>query len=265
MASDNNEQFWVDDPSELYKNFLVVIPTKNMTRNQQLNAISRLVIYILILLIFCSNTAMLIIIGIVVLLFITLAHKLFYYNTVVQTIIKPETALTTAETEGFTNLEKVQSGYYDSDNNLILGYRQNPYLKLPNNNDAYNVYDLIDCDKNMCRRPTPNNPFMNPSLFEFGTENPPAACNVDDEEIKDSMKVNYDHMLFRDVADVWERKNAERQFFTLPNTAIPNNQTEFAKWLYWIPAFDNCKESGSACLRQDTLRTVNSRTRGYKH
>ena len=226
-----------------------------MTKIQQLNALTRLVLYIMILCLLFSEAALFIIIGIVVLIFITLAHRLFYNGYFY--VPKPKSE------EGFTDLQRLQSGYYDSDNNLILGYRQPPYLKLPNSNDAYNVYEMIDCDKNKCRRPTPNNPFMNPSLLEFGTENPPAACNVNDEEIKEDIRVNYDHMLFRDVSDVWERKNSSRQFFTLPNTAIPNNQTEFAKWLYWLPISANCKEDGSACLRYNSLVNVNNEPRRH--
>src|SRR3990172_5430040 len=208
IISNKEEQFWADDPGELYKNykFLVIVPTKNMTKIQQLNALTRLILYIMVLCLLLSEAGLFIIVGIMILVFITLAHRLFY--------------------------------------------------------NAYNVYDLIDCDKNMCRRPTPNNPFMNPGLLEFGPENPPVACNVNDEEIKEDIKVNYDHMLFRDVSDVWERQNSQRNFFTLPNTAIPNNQTEFAKWLYWIPGFANCKESGN-CLRYDSLVPVSSEPRRH--
>ena len=268
IISNKEEQFWADDPGELYKNykFLVIVPTKNMTKIQQLNALTRLILYIMVLCLLLSEAGLFIIVGIMILVFITLAHRLFYndYFPVPknQNNIKNTESTKSENIEGFTDLHKIQSGYYDSDNNLILGYRQPPYLKLPHSENAYNVYDLIDCDKNMCRRPTPNNPFMNPGLLEFGTENPPVACNVNDEEIKEDIKVNYDHMLFRDVSDVWERQNSQRNFFTLPNTAIPNNQTEFAKWLYWIPGFANCKESGN-CLRYDSLVPVSSEPRRH--
>jgi len=107
--------------------------------------------------------------------------------------------------------------------------------------------------ENICRRPTVDNPLMNRAATEFGSEGIiiPAACNANDEDIKDEIRVNFNHELFRDLEDVWERKNSQRQFYTMPNTAIPNNQTEFAKWLYELPMTANCKEFQGACLRYD--------------
>ncbi|ARF09415.1 hypothetical protein Indivirus_1_38 [Indivirus ILV1] len=110
---------------------------------------------------------------------------------------------------------------------------------------------VVNRIQNLCRKPTINNPFMNPAATEFGEYSLPAACNADDEDIKNDIKVNFNHELFRDVEDVFERKNSQRQFYTLPNTAVPNNQTEFANWLYKLPTSANCKEDTSACLRYE--------------
>jgi hypothetical protein len=139
-----------------------------------------------------------------------------------------------------------KSGYFDSANYLIMDPKQTPFASCPEGTGVVNQLP------NVCRLPTINNPLMNPAATEFGVNNLPAACNANDEDIQDEIKVNFNHELFRDVeSEVWERRNSIRQFYTLPNTAIPNNQTEFANWLYRLPTSANCKEDTSACLRYD--------------
>ena len=36
---------------------------------------------------------------------------------------------------------------------------------------------------------------------------------------------------YRDPNDIYNRISSERQFYTTPNTTVPNDQTGFAKWL----------------------------------
>ena len=93
---------------------------------------------------------------------------------------------------------------------------------------------------------------MNSDILNYNTGDPPEACNVDDELIKEDMKVNFNHELFRDVDELWERKNSQRQFYTTPNTTVPNNQKEFAEWLWKVPK--TCKEDQQGCLRWEDLR-----------
>ena len=46
--------------------------------------------------------------------------------------------------------------------------------------------------------------------------------------------------------------NSQRQFYTMPNTTIPNAQDDFAKWLYANPK--TCKEDQEFCLRYEDVR-----------
>lgn len=148
----------------------------------------------------------------------------------------------------------IESGYFDSDNYLIIGPKQTPF-----NGGVHTSSIRPSCPSgtgvvnqlaNVCRRPSIDNPFMNPAATEFGVDNLPVACNANDEDIQEEIRVNFNHELFRDVeSEVWERGNSQRQFYTLPNVAIPNNQVEFANWLYRLPTSANCREDTSACLR----------------
>lgn len=102
-----------------------------------------------------------------------------------------------------------------------------------------------------CTPPTRNNPFMNILMNEWA-DNPtrPAACEYPgvDQEIEDHF--NYD--LYKDIDDLYEKNNGQRQFFTMPYTTIPNDQGSFAKWLYSVPS--TCKEDQENCIRYEDLR-----------
>ena len=279
----NREKFWLDDPSELYKNsnYTKFIPQYEMTRNQQLNALTRFCIYMIILILAFNRGESILIIPIVILIGIILFKKFQKnddesQNKELDKIIKirkdkddAEERLKTEEYahDGTPNLKTfeemseeaekekgyiIKSGIYDSNNNLTLGQKENPsnYLRKKEKN-YYTVDEIIDYEKNTCRRPTIDNPLMNPAATEFGSFGVPEACNATDDDIQESIKVNFDHKLFRDVDELWERENSQRQFYTMPNTAVPNNQKEFSEWLYLLPS--NCKESGEACLRYDPL------------
>ena len=49
----------------------------------------------------------------------------------------------------------------------------------------------------------------------------------------------------RDVGDLYGKSNDQRQYYTMPSTTIPNNQTSFAKWCYGVGP--TCKESSIYC------------------
>jgi hypothetical protein len=147
----------------------------------------------------------------------------------------------------------LESGYYDSDNRLMVGRFQeaNPpsIEKL-----KFNLKDYTEFEKETCRRPDKENPFMNPLLNDI-TLNPedpePVACNADDEEIKEKIVDCYNENLYRDVEDLFERYNSQRQFYTVPHM-YPNDQKSFADWCY---KDDNiCKVDQSKCLKYEDLR-----------
>jgi len=146
---------------------------------------------------------------------------------------------------------RIQTGSYDSEGRLIIGNTNE------SNEDPiiyYTAGEIEEFKKGTCKKPTEDNPFMNPTFTDFNNGDPPAACNVDDDQINDEMKVNFNHQLFRDVDEIWEKENSQRNFYTMPNTAVPNNQKEFAMWLYGgSNRYPDCKTDGN-CLRYEDLR-----------
>ncbi len=89
--------------------------------------------------------------------------------------------------------------------------------------------------KKECVKPTVDNPFMNVLLTDYkegSKRNNKDACDIDNKNIRKSMKEKYDERLFRSVDDIYMNSSGDRQFYTMPVTDIVNDQTGFAKWLY---------------------------------
>jgi hypothetical protein len=111
-----------------------------------------------------------------------------------------------------------------------------------------------------CTKPTLDNPFMNVTMKDYLNIDPetnvtvdrPKACDISDETIKKSMDDMFNNNLFKDVNDVFGKMNSQRQFYTMPNTQIPNAQDDFAKWLYMNPK--TCKEDQNFCLKYEDVR-----------
>ena len=100
-----------------------------------------------------------------------------------------------------------------------------------------------------CRVPTKENPFMNPTLDDYGNNaSPPKSCpSYNNKGVQRRVDELFNEDLYRDVKDVFNKNNSQRQFYTVPGSKVPNDQSSFANWLYGTPP--TCKEgNGIACL-----------------
>jgi len=113
------------------------------------------------------------------------------------------------------------------------------------NGDKESVQNM---DKS-CRIPTKDNPFMNPELSDFGNnmEIKGACTSFDNKGIQKKIDEYFDEGVFKEFSDIFNNKNSQRQFFTVPGRDIPNDQGSFAQWLYGSPP--TCKEGNQIdCL-----------------
>jgi hypothetical protein len=150
-------------------------------------------------------------------------------------------------------------------------------------NQEYNEYYRNEY-KNQCRKPSFKNPMMNhlqtdytkkfdyDDLNNINLENHneinltrdeinnlefnrkisnPVPCNSDNEIIEDNLNFRFSQDMYKDIEEVYDRKNSQRQFFTVPHY-IPNDQEGFGKFLYDFPP--TCKEDQSRCLRYQEFR-----------
>ena len=73
------------------------------------------------------------------------------------------------------------------------------------------------------------------------------ACNIKNKKINKLINKKFKSNIFNDIEDVYDRKNSQRQFYTMPSTTIPNDQDTYQKWLYKTPK--TCKEgNGNQCF-----------------
>lgn len=104
--------------------------------------------------------------------------------------------------------------------------------------------------KDRCYEPTPENPFMNILVNEFSENvDRPPACHVDDENVKDKINEYYNSKLFRDVADIYNTRQAFDRPYTQPSTTIPNDRETFTEYLFHdvIHGNTNCKVASTQC------------------
>jgi hypothetical protein len=240
----SDDKFWIDDPTVLYKNgnYLQVIPDSSMTRIQQLNAITRLCIYFIIILLLFGKAGSWLYVPLIIIVLIVILYNIYVSDPYDTQKANKEHFIP----DDFDYNEDIETGHYDSNGDLLLNREYGPFKVI---NKRYTDEDPLN---KQCKEPTKDNPFMNPEIVEYNTDDPPVACNADDEEIKDQLEERFNENLFMDIEDLWGLKNSQRQFYTVPIPAIPNDQTEFANWLYKTEL--TCKEDQEQCLRFEPLQ-----------
>lgn len=265
MAYNNvNPPFWIKDPTVLYKDskYLEFIPTFDMSRVEQLNALTRFAIYFIILALILGKTGTWIPIAVLFILFLIFLYLIsgvdpkndrdeaFRIRGIDEKDILDNEKPINKEEDGEPFV--IEAGYYDSDNQLrvdrYLGSKTSARRKTRFSLEDYTAYQRA-----IAREPTTDNPLMNPLLddISLGPDDGPVAANADDDDIKNKITENYNDKLFRDIDDLFERQNSQRQFYTVPKT-YPNDQTSFANWLY---KNDNiCKVDQRYCLKDEDYR-----------
>jgi hypothetical protein len=243
----DHQKFWLDDFTVLFNKEYIkqLYPTKDMNRDEKLNAVSRLVILLTFLGYIITMSTTIFIIGA-----ITLGVIAILYN--IQKRSEPDAVKSGINTkEGFVS-------------NL--------------NNPAF--YQAL---KNEFTTPSIRNPLMNPTLMEIN-ENPtrrnaapsfnPAVEKDINEAAKQAISRGFDinaSNLVHNGQDALDRKpnhtsaetyselfgtlgdnsvfeSSMRNFFSTPSSRIPNDQTAFANFCYGD--MTSCKEGNEfACGR----------------
>ena len=98
-----------------------------------------------------------------------------------------------------------------------------------------------DSEAQTCQKPTPENPFMNVMLTDYvSNPNKNSACLHSDPQITQKVEKYFDNNLYKDVEDLWDHRNSQRQYITTPVTTIPNDRESFMKWCWGTT--NVCKE-----------------------
>ena len=66
---------------------------------------------------------------------------------------------------------------------------------------------------------------------------------------------NLDERIFKDLGDNFVFNQSMRNFYTMPNTNVPNNQKEFAEFCYGN--MPSCKEQDPLACSKHSIRHIN--------
>ena len=110
-------------------------------------------------------------------------------------------------------------------------YLHNTSEKFVNNLENKNEYEYV--------KPSFDNPFMNVSYDDYVKKPDRESIskkylgnNEVTERINTDIEDKFNYNLYKDMSDIYDKNNSQRQFYTNPITTIPNDQTSFANWLY---------------------------------
>jgi hypothetical protein len=195
------DPFWIDYPTILLDKHRLIefVPTEDMSVNEKLNAVTRFLVYLGVLIAIVYKTTTPLYIPIIGCAVVYLAH------------------------EHYPNMQKGgnSSGALSS-NNVQLPSAKNPFMNVL-------MTDYID------------NPQRKP------------AGDIDLPAVRDSMDKHFSQGLYKDINNVWDRNNSQRQYYTNPSTTIPNDRDSFMKWCWKTPY--TCKDGNLLrCLKYQDVR-----------
>ena len=215
----NEETIWVKDLNVLFKkeNLFKYVPLNSYTNYEKINATMRFTLYLSVLLSFIFKNLNYLFIFIIC----AIVTYLMYIN----------------EDKNEENKMKKNIENYNN-------YEKDPDLK----KHKINHKKIL----RKCVLPTRNNPFMN-VLPTDNRKRKPACKTYNNQKIKNLVEDKFSKGLYKDINGIYNNENSQREFYTTPNTTVPNKQDEFAQWCYGIPK--TCKEgNGEQCVRNNMER-----------
>lgn len=239
--------FWFNDPLILFnkENILQIWPSPQMTFEEKLNAISRIVILMSILGFIFTRNWNLVIIGIITLAIIFTIYKL-RKQTIVNSLLK---------TEGFKNKSSSKSKSLSSGQML---------------KDPVTLENIL---RSNFHPTTKKNPFGNVLLTEINDTpnrlsaapsfNPDVYDEIDSAVKKQTQMlnpgiINTNKQLYGDLKDNYDLDNSMMQFYSMPNTRVANDQGAYAEYLYGnMPSGKSSGPDGALARVQDNWQWIN--------
>jgi Ca2+/Na+ antiporter len=210
--------FWGNNPNVLFTNF-ELFPTPEGTFNQNLNAVTRFIIILSIVMAIVTGRLSVFLIGILTMFFIYLYYYIFHRNRN-ENFENPN-----SEYEKLERLKAIQKMLFDKPSSV------NPFGNVLNS----------DIEGNPKKLPAPSveDPDVQDAIFESAKN----AMILNNPTFPD-----IDKKLLKNLGDVYQFEQSLQPFYTNPATTIPNDQTSFADFCYG--SMISCKEGNLfACGR----------------
>lgn len=223
--------FWGENPNILFQHLTDWFPTNDMTYNQSLNAITRLVVLFALVTFFMTGSIRLLFI-----LAITLGAIYFWWVFQTEKREKKKVRFS-GDQENFQNKNPAKA-LFAQNGETIPG--PDTFLA-PSANNPFGNTLMTDYDYNPDKKPAP--PSFNANINEdiltkskqFVVEANPGQPDLADK-------------LFHDLGEQLVFEQSMRPFYSTAATTIPNDQTSFAEFCYG--SMVSCKEGNKfACAR----------------
>ncbi len=120
-----------------------------------------------------------------------------------------------------------------------------------NENENETKNESVNCDEPKCE-----NLFMNVLPTDDFTKKKPACSYT--KEISQKVNKGFYSKFKKDVNTFYNQDFGMRQFYSMPNTQVPNDQGTFAKWLYNTPV--SCSTGDNNILKQYRSCNMNHAT-----
>ena len=219
-----NIPIFIDEPTTLLQNITEIFPTEEMTYEQKINAIARLIILLSGLGFIFTMKPRFLIIGFVTLVLIVILYKM-------------KLKLKEPVSEGFSNLQKKKEGIIKKVD-FKEGTKKNPFSNVL-------LTEISDDPK---RNSAP--PAFNEQVDADITQNIKRGVQFMNPEIKSTSK-----QLYGDLWDKFELDQSNRAFFSTANTQVMADQSAFSQFLYgdMISAKEQ-NADGAIARTQDNMR-----------
>jgi hypothetical protein len=274
-----NERFWTDNPTDLFSK-INFIPCSTCTVEENYNRITRFIIITFILVSFIKKSTKILYVGLFLIATIALLYfidvkQMNGFDNINYGSYNVTPAGPYGQQSGLlyrpnnpTYVEYQQDRSVSPYHNPMYAYGMGPQI----NRIANEISGIRDpsaiLNTPVLRAPTSNNPFMNVMPMDYGAvpvfadytryEKPsyptpktqeirrelnegfiyPGTSEEDYDPEKDFQK-----KLWQDAnGRLFDRNNSQRQYVSQPVGSVPNNQSEFANWLYASPGGNNCKQ-----------------------
>jgi hypothetical protein len=231
------QEIWSNDPTILFnKDYIFELwPTTNMSYEQKLNAITRLIILITIFGFILTRSTRILLVGVV-----TIALIFVLYKMREQKIKKDE---------GFEIKGNEVTGLFDKNmktikNPVTLESVISSEFKEGNKKNPFSNVLLTDIMDDPDRKAAP--PSFNPEIEEKITKNVKKSVQFMNPGIDNTNK-----QLFGDLWNNFELDQSNRLFYSTANTKVVNDQGAFAKYLY-----DDLKYSGKESTPEGAFARV---------
>ena len=236
-------QIWINEPQLLFKKDTItqLWPTSNMSFETKINAITRLTIFLSILgFIFTMKFSFLVIGGFT--LFILIVLYYFRKNKMNNSTILEDFTNNNNKNEPLpSNFDSVQ---IDSSN--LDTFLKKDFYESNKKNPMGNVL-LTEISDTPNRKAAP--PSFNPEVDEDINKNSKKMVQYLNPGI-----INTNKQLFGDLVDNYEFDWSMRNFYTMPNTRVTNDQGSLGQWLY--SGYPSAKEGNPFAMVRDNLRYI---------